>query len=179
MGSLFRNILLFVFFFIFIKTKPLVSWKHCYQEDASSKIIVTSAFASLTNEKRVDIHFNSTLTEPLQGGSYTVEIWYSGTGDKILYNGPYDICCGFKVNSTCSIQNSSESDCPFIDYFQVFVSKPLHKDYFGVYEATLKIFDLEKNELACVDMPFVHKSLKKDLESNDQNQISIPLKEEL
>lgn len=163
---------LFLFFFNLIKTKPLLSWKRCYQEDTSPNITVTSAFSKLSFDKRVFIHLNATMNEPLFQGYYTFEIWHSETGDKISYNGPYDICCGFRVNSLCEM-NLAKTDCPLTGNIEVVVSRPLHKNHYGIYEATLRIFSLEKEELLCIDLPFVNKNEDKKIENLQEKQLII------
>lgn len=145
-----------VLLLVALVTARLASWKHCYGEDLDAGMNVVNGMARLDGD-RVMMELNVNLTRPFQGGRYVVEIWYSGNGDKIVYNGPFDVCsCGFVNfgNPECD----SSRVCPIPEGMVKFkVGKPLHKDFGGMYEATLKIFDLTDTEAMCLDLPFVYK----------------------
>lgn len=69
------------------------------------------------------------------------------------------------VNSTCSINEKDvqKNDCPIQNEIHATVEKPLHVQYPGLYEATLRIFDLQDEELSCVDIQFSRKENKKQM----------------
>lgn len=50
------------------------------------------------------------------------------------------------------------------------MQKPVHKNDPGMYEATLRIFDEKKNELVCVDCPFVQVEKKPESQQQASNQ---------
>eukprot|EP01080_Neovahlkampfia_damariscottae_P003804 gene3804-6965_t len=157
------GILFFVIILTIVSSRPLPRWKHCYKEPISEDIIIHSAGVELSNE-RVNLSVNMTLRKPIESGRYQFEIWHSGTGDKIQYKGPYDICCGFIKGTTCLKDKTSE--CPLKDNIQGFVSKPLYKNYKGLYEATLIIFNSSNEEVLCIDAPFLNR-----IENKQENTV--------
>ena len=98
--------------------------------------------------------------------------------------GPYDICCGFITNTTCLKDNQTE--CPLKGTIHGTISRPLYKDYKGLYEATLMIFNSKNEEIFCIDTPFLNK-IKEDekqktvisLNKNDEEKFINPKGKEI
>jgi hypothetical protein len=152
------------------------NWKYCYNEPLTDNFHVHFAGSKLV-ENRVIFTLNMTLKDPIDSGRFQFEIWHSETGDKIQYKGPYDICCGFKTNTTC-LQDKIQ-ECPLKGNIHATISKPLHKNHTGMYESTLIIFNSSNEEILCIDAPFLNKienkekiviSLKKENDSNTQGK---------
>jgi len=64
--------------------------------DESDTASMSNVYCILS-ELWLKAHFKT----PVHTGRYQVELWHQETGSRIKYKGPYDVCCGLKVNSSC------------------------------------------------------------------------------
>lgn len=117
---------------------------------------------------QLDIEIDSPQAEPLAGGVWTMGIEAEGVsvieykGDELV--GGYDVCCDLLHDTRCkrtplkagglTREPYLRHDCPIVWPLRASITKPLHVDHAGRWGATVALWDLEGNLIACVVVPF-------------------------
>jgi hypothetical protein len=204
------------------RNELFLDWKQCYGEPTSEFMTPHYAQLKLVgtpyNTPGVAISVQATLAnnftiEPNQV-FYKFELWHEQTGSRIKYKGPFDVCCGGFVLPNYIDQNIVTHNADIYDYqsnkttvectdegttcpsnegiFEMYMMRPLHKEEFGRYEASLIVYRnkevvaphktwTEAEELLCIDIGFSYHKNNADwslrgAEKEEEKPLNVPAK---